>query len=173
MGSNPSYFTFDFGYGDLMQRPVESISWDECQEFIAQLNLLTGKTFRLPTEAEWEFAARGGNKSQGYLYSGSNYYSLVAVYRGNSGRETAGVGAFASNELGLYDMSGDVEEFCQDWYGDYSSDAQTNPKGPATGPGRVLRGGCWNSPAWGCRVSCRYFFEPSEGSNTVGLRLAL
>ena len=146
MGSNPSYFT-----GNL-QRPVERVSWNDCQTFITKLNQLTGKTFRLPTEAEWEYAARGGNKSQGYKYAGSNTLGDVAWYDGNSSSTTHPVATKAPNELGLYDMSGNVWEWCQDWYGSYSSGAQTNPTGPTLGSARVYRGGSWYYYASSCRA---------------------
>ena len=175
MGSNPSYFK-----GNL-QRPVEKVSWNDCQTFITQLNALTGKTFRLPTEAEWEFAARGGKLSQGYKYSGSNTIGDVAWYwdnipsqtSGNAGYGTQIVATKAPNELGLYDMSGNVWEWCQDWYGSYSSDAQTNPTGPSTGSYRVHRGGSWGNDARGCLVSLRSGSTPTLSNYYLGLRLAL
>ena len=167
MGSNPSHFT-----GNL-QRPVEQVSWDDCQEFITKLNQLTGEHFRLPTEAEWEFAARGGSKSQGYKYAGSNTISDVAWYEDNSGSTTHAVATKSPNELGLYDMSGNVWEWCQDWHGSYSSGAQTNPTGPTSGSHRVLRGGGWDYSARYCRVSYRYYYSPSYRSYNFGLRLAL
>ncbi len=165
MGSNPSRFT-----GNL-QRPVECVSWDDCQTFITKLNQLTGKSFRLPTEAEWEYAARGGNRSQGYKYAGSNNSDEVAWYFDN-GFETHSVATKASNELGLYDMSGNVWEWCQDWDGSYSSDAQTNPTGPASGSHRMCRGGSWCNLDWNCRVSCRNIYAPSRTFDHLGLRLA-
>jgi len=167
MGSNPSYFT---GSGLL---PVEEVTWNDCQTFITKLNELTGMQFRLPTEAEWEFAARGGNSSQGYKYSGSNNIDDVAWYTSNSNSETHQVGTKAPNELGLYDMSGNVWEWCQDRNGYYSSGAQTNPTGPTSGSDRVYRGGSWGSNAWGCRVSIRYDFTPDYRDDDLGLRLAL
>lgn len=166
MGSNPSYFEGD----DL---PVEQVSWDDCQEFIRKLNSLTGQNFRLPTEAEWEFACRGGNNSRGYKYSGSNYIDNVAWYDGNSGDKTHPVATKSPNELGIYDMSGNVWEWCADWYGDYSSGRQTNPKGPYGGSGRVGRGGSWSISAWGCRSSGRGYGSPPGRSYGLGLRLAL
>ena len=142
MGSNPSHFKG----ADL---PVEFVTWNECQEFIQKLNRLTGSNFRLPTEAEWEFACRGGNNSRGHKYSGSNDIDNVAWYWDNSGRKTHPVATKAPNELGIYDMSGNVWEWCADWYGGYSSSAQTNPKGPYGGSGRVYRGGLQpNCPCW-------------------------
>ena len=166
MGSNPSYFKGD-------NLPVENVSWDDCQEFIGKLNSLTGKDFRLPTEAEWEYAARGGNKSQGYKYSGSNNLYKVGWYYGNSDNTTHEVGTKSPNELGLYDMSGNVWEWCNDWYGDYNPDAQTNPTGPGSGSDRVDRGGSWFSIARGCRVSYRGGSAPVNRSDNRGLRLAL
>ena len=166
MGSNPSWFI-----GDL-QQPVEKVSWDDCQTFITKLNQLTGQNFRLPTEAEWEYAARGGTKSQGYKYSGSKKLGDVAWYSKNSGSTTHAVGTKSANELGLYDMSGNVWEWCQDWYGDYSADAQSNPTGPTSSSDRVCRGGGWVDFN-GCRVSCRLNGAPSFTNFIIGLRLAL
>ncbi len=167
MGSNPSKFKGN------NQCPVESVSWEDCQEFIKKLNRLTGENFRLPTEAEWEFAARGGNKSKGYKYSGSNTASDVAWYNDNSGGETHAVATKQANELGLYDMSGNVWEWCSDRYGVYQSSSQTNPKGPSSGIDRVLRGGCWGNRAWGVRVSDRNDRTPSDRFIYRGLRLSL
>ena len=141
MGSNPSYHKGS-------RRPVDEVSWDDCQDFIRKLNELTGANFRLPTEAEWEFAARGGNSSRGYKYSGSDTLDNVAWYYDNSESETHDVGTKSSNELGLYDMSGNVWEWCNDRYGSYSSSSQTNPKGGSSYR-RVFRGGCWGSRAGG------------------------
>ena len=152
--------------------PVEHVSWEDCQTFITKLNNLTGKKFRLPTEAEWEYAARGGNKSKGYKYSGSNWLDDVAWYHTTS--STHPVAAKVPNELGIYDMSGNVREWCSDWYGDYSSSAQTNPTGPNSGSKRVCRGGSWDIYNSGlCRVSSRSRETPSFHSNGNGLRLAL
>ena len=167
MGSNPSYFKGD------NQRPVENVSWNDCQEFIEKLNRLTGKNFRLPTEAEWEYAARGGNKSRGYKYSGSNNPDAVAWYDDNSGSKTHPVATKQSNELGLYDMSGNVYEWCQDWYGGYKSNSQTNPTGASKGSDCVLRGGSWYDSARRVRVSYRRHNTPDDRNITVGLRLAL
>ena len=166
MGSNPSYFKGD------NQRPVENVSWNDCQKFIEKLNRLTGKNFRLPTEAEWEYAARGGNKSKGYKYSGSNDVNAVAWYGDNSGSKTHPVAQKQSNELGLYDMSGNVWECCQDCYGDYTSRSQSNPKGANTGSSRVLRGGSWCYDARCVRVSDRGINTP-DCRLDGGLRLAL
>lgn len=164
MGSNPSYFTGD-------NLPVEQVSWDDIQEFITKLNTMTGKTFRLPTEAEWEYAARGGDKSKGYKYSGSNTLDNVAWYTNNSSSKTHPVGQKQPNELGLYDMSGNVWEWCQDWYGSYSSSSQTNPTGPSSGSRRVLRGGSCYNFARDCRVSYRGSGDPDDRYNLNGFRL--
>ena len=164
MGNNPSNFKGD-------NLPVEQVSWYECQDFLSKLNRLTGKKFRLPTEAEWEYAARGGNKSRGYQYSGSNNLSDVAWYRVNSGDKTHAVGTKQANELGIYDMSGNVWEWCQDWYGNYSSSSQTNPTGATSGSDRVVRGGSWDYYAWLCRSSYRYV-APNYRCG-LGLRLVL
>ena len=166
MGSNPSNFTGT-------NLPVEKVSWDDCKTFIAKLNALTGKNFRLPTEAEWEFAARGGNKSKGYIYSGSNTIVDVAWYNSNSNWATCPVATKAPNELGIYDMSGNVWEWCSDWYGNYSSESQTNPTGPKSGSYRVERGGGWYSNARYCRVSYRGNYSPNYINEYLGLRLCL
>ena len=167
MGSNPSNFTGD------MQHPVERVSWDDCQTFISRLNELTGETFRLPTEAQWEYAARGGNQEQGRLYSGSDAIDDVAWYKSNSSSTTNPVKTKAPNELGIYDMSGNVYEWCSDWKGSYSSAAQTDPTGPATGSARVIRGGGWGNIAKGCRVASRCCGgTPSYSFSDLGLRLA-
>ena len=174
MGNNPSSFAGN------AQRPVEMVSWDNCQTFISKLNALTGENFCLPTEAQWEYAARGGNKSKGYLYSGSNTIDEVAWYRENSydnGADHPDYGTHAvktksPNELGLYDMSGNVLEWCQDWFGRYSSEAVTNPVGPASGAERVLRGGAWINTS-NCRVAARDYFSSSTYGENTGLRIAL
>ena len=167
MGSNPSNFS---GYP---QRPLENVSWNKCQTFITKLRELTGKNFRLPTEAEWEYAARGGDKSKGYKYSGSNTIENVAWYDGNSGWKTHDVKAKQANELGIYDMSGNVQEWCQDKYGSYSGDSQTNPTGPSSGSYNVIRGGNWRDGAGKCRVSRRDYSYPGTMYTEVGLRLCL
>lgn len=166
MGSNPSYFR-----GDLHQ-PVEMVNWTDCQEFITKLNSLTGKHFRLPTEAEWENAARGGKWSMGYKYAGYNKLDEVAWYNNNSAGKTHPVGQKSPNELGLYDMSGNVYEWCQDWYGSYTRNSQTNPIGPYSGTDRVWRGGCWGHDEGNCRVSVRNYYNPSGRYPYHGLRLA-
>ena len=166
MGSNPSNFSGS-------NKPVETVSWNDCQDFIRRLNALTGENFRLPTEAEWEYAARGGNKSRGYKYAGSNTIDNVAWYYDNSGSQTHNVATKSPNELGLYDMSGNVWEWCQDWYGSYNSGSQTNPTGPGSGYHRVNRGGDWCSLAGYCRVSNRDYNGPAVRISSIGLRLAL
>ena len=166
MGTNPSRWQGD-------NLPVETVSWNDCQEFITKLNQATGKTFRLPTEAEWEFAARGGTKSHGYKYSGSNTTGDVAWYSENSGYKTHEVGTKQANELGLYDMSGNVDEWCSDWYGNYSSSAQSDPTGPSTGSYLVGRGGCLGSTARSCRVTYRNGYGPTYANSLLGFRLAL
>lgn len=183
MGGNPSYF-------EGSKLPVEQVSWDDCQTFIRKLNQLTGANFRLPTEAEWEYAARGGNKSRGYKYSGSNNINDVAWYWENSGDrvlsggwdaasilnndcKTHTVGSKSPNELGIYDMSGNVYEWCQDWYRGYSSGSQTNPQGLSSGSYRVIRGGSWDDSAQGCRVSIRSNSSPFNCNIYLGFRLVV
>ena len=166
MGDNPSLWKGD-------NLPVEQVSWDDCRTFISKLNSLTGKNFRLPTEAEWEYAARGGRNSSGYKYSGSNTLGNVAWYTDNSGSQTHPVKTKQANELGLYDMTGNVWEWCQDRYGSYSSGSQTNPKGPTTGSSRVIRGGDCLNGAGNCRVSYRSLYTPGYRLSNLGLRLAL
>ena len=152
--------------------PAYNVSWvDIVNIFIPRLNKITGKIFRLPTEAEWEYAARGGNMSKGYKYSGSNTIGDVAWYSSNSSSMTHPVGTKAPNELGIYDMSGNVYEWCSDWYGGYSSSAQTNPTGPTSGSYRVYRGGGWNFYARDCRVSFRYNNYPDNRNKHRGFRL--
>jgi len=166
MGSNPSEFKGS-------NLPVEKVSWDDCQGFVRKLNALTGQQFRLPTEAEWEYAARGGGKSKGYKYSGSNNIGDVAWYKDNSGGNTHAVKTKSPNELGLYDMSGNVSEWCQDWYGSYASSVQTNPTGASSGSYRVLRGGGWGYYVRNSRVSYRNSFMPDIRYSYLGLRLAM
>ena len=166
MGSNPSSFKGD-------NLPVECVSWDDCQEFIRKLSALTGQNFRLPTEAEWEFACRGGNNSRGYKYSGSNDIDSVAWYKDNSGGNTHPVATKLSNELGICDMSGNVWEWCSDWYDKYSSGLLVNPKGPYDGTTHVDRGGSWISDAGHCRSSIRNYCSPVARYCYLGLRLSL
>lgn len=192
MGYNPSFFngtgnpdfysSHEADYGTNLQRPVEYILWSECQEFINQLNQLTGKTFRLPTEAEWEFAARGGNKSQGYtLYAGSDnladvawyYYNIPSNVAGTEGYGTQTVATKAPNELGLYDMTGNLYEYCYDWLGDYSSEPQINPTGPETGTYHVARGGSWSLYYKYMQMTYRWQQKFDNRGNMVGLRLVM
>ncbi len=193
MGDNPSYFNgtgnpdyysnHDDYYEPNLQRPVESVSWNNCQEFITRLNEITGKNFRLPTEAEWEFAARGGNNSKGYQYSGGENIGPVGWYESNAywGESVVygpqPVASKKPNELGIYDMSGNVFEWCQDWYGAYSDGPQTNPTGPASGHYRIHRGGAWYSSQQPCRVAYRKTYVQIEpyfpSTNYMGFRLAL
>jgi formylglycine-generating enzyme required for sulfatase activity len=165
MGNNPSHFKG----GSL---PVENVSWNDVQQFISKLNSMTGRRYRLPTEAEWEFAARGGRNSRGFIYSGSNNLDEVAWHGGNSGSRTHPVGTKRANELGIHDMTGNVWEWVSDWFGTYPSTDQTNPQGPSSGSGRVIRGGCWSRDAGGCRVSSRHDRTPGIRYNLVGFRLA-
>lgn len=171
MGYNYSKFKGD-------NLPVECVSWHECQVFIQKLNALTGKHFRLPTEAEWEFACRGGNKKRSYnglKFSGSSISEDVAWYSGNSGRKTHPVATKQPNELGIYDMSGNVAEWCQDYYGDYSSEGQTNPTYSTSiqWAFTVIRGGNYYDRASYCRSSSRLSAEPRAQGSTLGIRLAL
>ncbi len=172
MGNNPSYF----GFGDkTLNCPVERLSWDDCQAFIAKLNQLTGRKFRLPTEAEWEYAARGGKKSKGYKYAGSNNYSEVAWCAPQDVR-TKAVASKAPNELGLYDMSGNVREWVQDKFGSYSNVPQKDPTGLVVTSQnyRLCRGGSWYDVPRYCRVSKRIINDnPAYSSYTNGIRLAL
>ena len=170
MGDNPSTFSGT-------NLPVETVNWDDCQVFINKLNYLTGKKFRLPTEAEWEYAARGGNKTHGYKYAGSNAIEDVAlIWDGSKVLETLPVKQMKPNELGLYDMSGNVCEWCYDWHGSYKSTAQTNPRGNLLCEikcMRVMRGGSYLSDSPDCRVSKRYGSFPSsvDPQDYIGLRL--
>jgi formylglycine-generating enzyme required for sulfatase activity len=169
--------------------PVEQVSWYDAVEFCNKKSRKEGLTpcysgsgknitcnfnangYRLPTEAEWEYAARGGNKSRNYKYSGSNTIGDVAWYQSNSGSKTHPVGKKQANELGLYDMSGNVWEWCWDWYGNYSSSSQTNPRGASYGSNRVFRGGSWYYNAFSCRVADRLNRNPGSSGNFIGFRL--
>ena len=174
MGVNPSY------YNSGAQRPVENVSWNQCQEFITKLNEMTGMQFRLPTEAEWEFAARGGTATNSYMYSGSNNIYDVSWYLEGRPQQVA---KKMPNALGLYDMSGNVAEWCQDWYGSYPNAAVTDPTGPTSGTNKVYRGGftqyystTTSESTNKHRVSARCKTSPSvtgSGSVLLGLRLAL
>ena len=171
MGRNPCLYR----KGD--KCPVEYVSWDDCIAFINKLNDLTGEIFRLPTEAEWEFAACGGNQSHGYRYSGSNNIDDVGWYSLNSGKYTKmqqkhPVAKKQPNELGIYDMSGNVWEWCHDWASEYTSSSQTNPTGPSSGEERILRGGGFLYIDGACSVSNRSSQPPSRRDYNLGLRLA-
>ena len=166
MGNNPPHFKGD----DL---PVEQVSWNDVQEFLKKLNArYSGQNYRLPTEAEWEYAARGGNRSKGFIYAGSNNIEEVAWYSGNAGSKTHPVGQKKANELGLFDMSGNVWEWCADWYGDYPSQPQADPTGPESGSNRVYRGGSWGLGPQGCRVAYRTGRLPDVRHFYLGFRLA-
>ena len=166
MGYNPSHFV-----GDSL--PVDNISWVDAKTFIHELNKMTGKQYRLPTEAEWEFAARGGRWSQDLNYSGSDDLNAVGWCDGNSGRRTHAVGTKAPNELDIYDMCGNVYEWCQDRYAIYKADPQTNPQGPDFGKARVMRGGSWRSEARNCRNTYRSSEDYEAHILNCGLRLAM
>ncbi len=183
MGNNPSFFKGD-------NNPVEQVTWYDVVDFCNKKSRKDGleevysgsaknikcdfskNGYRLPTEAEWEYAASGGNKSQGYKYSGSNKINQIAVYKGNNNKSTKAVGGKKANELGIYDMSGNVWEWCWDWYGGYSSRSQTDPVGPTSGYRRVGRGGSWNGSATRCRVAYRSYRNPTAGYCYIGFRLA-
>lgn len=164
MGTNPSKHM-----GDL-DKPVENVTWPDCQEFITHLNALTGQNFRLPSEAEWEYAARGANKSRGYKYSGSDNIDEVGWVTGTT---THPVGSLVPNEMNLYDMSGNVDEWIQDYWYTYSSASQTDPTGPESGTSHVYRGGSWYGGPTASRVSCRMYRSETFQRGTLGLRLAL
>ncbi len=167
MGSNPSYYKGN-------NLPVHTISWDDCQTFIRKLSSLTGLRFTLPTEAQCEYAARGGKKSNRYKYAGSNSIGQVAWYEDNSNSKPHTVATKQPNELGLYDMSGNVWEWCKDWHAwSYSSAAQTNPIGVSSGVLRVHRGGGSNCVAKSCQISYRGKNDPWYKGKFYGLRLVL
>jgi formylglycine-generating enzyme required for sulfatase activity len=167
MGSNPSADQSNLQY------PVSNVNWNDCDTFITRLNALTGLQFRLPTEAEWEFAAQGGTRSKGYIYSGSDDLEQVAWINTNSDNHCHPVGTKKANELSLYDMNGNVEEWCHDWYSLYTEDPVVNPTGPETGTSRIHRGGRWSSGAKFCRITRRDGFAPTVIRNYMGFRLAL
>lgn len=166
MGYNPSHFE-----GDSL--PVDNISWVDAKTFIFELNKMTGKNYRLPTEAEWEFAARGGRWSEGYNYSGGDDIKELGWCDGNSRRRTHQVGTKKPNELGIYDMSGNVYEWCQDRYALYKGGEQINPQGPDYGKARVMRGGSWRSEPRNCRNTYRSSEDYESRILNVGIRLAM
>ena len=192
MGTNPAGFKKGGRY------PVGDVSWNDAMDFCRKLTkreraagrLPAGYEYTLPTEAQWEYAARGGHNSRGFVYSGGNSLNDVAWYYENAGRkrlnDSSGdyrqalsngnsaheVGTKQPNELGLYDMSGNVWEWCRDWFDFYSGDA-TDPKGSATVSNRVFRGGSWSDYAWGCRVAYRFSLDPSYRNSDLGFRVAL
>jgi formylglycine-generating enzyme required for sulfatase activity len=168
MGNNPSYFTGD-------NLPVESVSWYDVQTFIAELNRLTGRKYRLPTEAEWEYVAGGGSKNR-TKWSGTDVDSLVENYswlRDCLGHTTHAVATKLPNSMGVCDMSGNVWEWCNDWYGYYTSNDQVNPSGSSSGSDRVIRGGSWNYLLLYCRVVFRFSCKPDLRGNDLGFRLIL
>lgn len=169
MGTNPSYFS------EGSNLPVEQVSYNEAVEFCSRLSELTGQTFTLPTEAQWEYAARGGQKAPATptVYAGSSDLDVVGWYTDNCDGTTHPVGSKSPNELGLYDMSGSVREWCLDWYGDYSATAQTDPQGPSTGTNRVVRGGGWASWARECRIPFRMDFYPGNQYGDTGFRVVM
>jgi formylglycine-generating enzyme required for sulfatase activity len=164
MGNNPARFKAE-------RRPVERVSWNDIEHFLELLNAQTGGNYRLPTEAEWEYAARGGKYSQSFKYSGSDVLDRVAWFDQNSDNTSHEVGLKEPNELGLYDMSGNVWEWCSDWYGAYKGDSQIDPQGPEDGSERVLRGGSWYRDAQFCRVLTRAKQRPEVRIVNIGFRL--
>jgi formylglycine-generating enzyme required for sulfatase activity len=174
VGSNPSTFKG-------VNRPVEQVSWDDAVSFCKKLTeqervagrLPSDYEYRLPTEAEWEYAARGGNVSKGYKYSGSDNPDKSAWHYSASGGTTHEVGTKSPNELGIYDMSGNVWEFCSDWYGEYSGYTLIDPTGTMSGSYRVLRGGGWDGNANNCRVAARSYNLPADKGSIIGFRVAL
>ncbi len=167
MGSNPSHFN------NCENCPVERVTWSQAQEFLSRLNNLTGKQYRLPTEAEWEYAARGGEKTLNHRYAGARNINDVAWYSGNSGNNTNEVGQLKPNELGIYDMSGNVWEWCSDWFALYPNNPESNPVGPQVGDGKVVRGGSWFGYIGACRITFRGFDDPANSRSYIGFRVVL
>jgi formylglycine-generating enzyme required for sulfatase activity len=153
------------------QFPLENVSRVDVEAFIQRLNFLSCKNYRLPTEAEWEYAARGGKKNRHFLYSGSSDANLVSWNNVNSSGKSHIVGTKQANEIGLYDLSGNLWEYCSDWYAPYSAELKVNPKGPAIGAEYVVRGGSWAGSSWLCRNSLRFHFSTDFKSPYVGFRL--
>lgn len=161
-------------YGVGPDYPMYYVSWEEAQAFCQELSRMTGRTYCLPTEAQWEYAARGGKKADGSKYSGSWSLDAVAWYTSNSGGSTHPVKNKRANSLGLYDMSGNVWEWCSDWYsGSYNVNDTNNPVGPSSGSYRVRRGGGWNYNAQTCRVSCRGYSSPGYRYDRLGFRVVV
>lgn len=166
MGENPSIFKGE-------NLPVENISWHDIQVFIKKLNKQTGKKYRLPTEAEWEYAARGGNLSEGYVFIGGNEIDKTAWHSHNADKHTHQVGLLKPNELGIYDMGGNVSEWVQDWYGHYSEKTQRNPHGAKKSDiGKIFRGGSWNVIPDYNNPGCRFVSNPNFKCSSIGFRLA-
>ena len=157
------------GKGD--DYPIYYVNWEDVQEFLSKLNAKTGKSYRLPTESEWEYASAGGQKSKGYLYSGSDKPEDIAIYYGTVGGAYQ-IGTKNANELGIYDMSGNVWEWTGDWYGAYEDKQQIDPKGKDSGTERVTRGGTWINVAYGIRITARYKHDPSSTFKFLGFRVA-
>ena len=161
-------------YGVGPDYPMYYVSWEEAMEFCRILSNKTGRTYTLPTEAQWEYAARGGNKNEGTKYAGSNMIDAVAWYTDNSGNSAHIVGSKQANALGIYDMSGNVQEWCKDWYANsYVSDDTNNPVGPSSGSYRVRRGGSWYYDASYCRVAYRNYYSPGGRNYPLGFRVVL
>ena len=158
--SNPNY-------------PITDVSWYDCQVFIHRLDSITGMPFRLPTEAEWEFAARGGNETQGFRFAGGNILDSVSWGLSNGGFRKHTVGLKKPNELGLYDMTGNVSEWCSDWYAPYYIGTEPNPKGPITGDNKIVRGGSFDNCQANSHISYRHYQRPEESTQYCGLRLAM
>jgi len=188
-GSNKDYYSSRGMSRSNVKNPITGVSWYNAVAYCNWLSEQEGKQkyysisgtnvtinsgangYRLPTEAEWEYAAKGGNQSKGYKYAGSNTVDEVAEYSGNNNKTTKPVGGKKANELGICDMSGNVWEWCYDWYGTYSTDNQINPTGATSGSNRVFRGGSWYGGATFCRVSVRNDDSPDIRSNDIGFRL--
>lgn len=160
-------------WGWIDNHPIVNVNYSDAVGYCDWLSDKTGNLYRLPTEAEWEYAARGGKLSKGFKYSGGQSLDMTGWYEANSNKRTQPVAQKRANELGIYDMSGNVWEWCKDWYGAYSAETQTNPKGAASGSYRVLRGGCWYSSATYCRVAYRYIYVPAYRGTHGGFRVVL
>ena len=158
---------------NIPNQPITDVNWYDCQEFIRRLNNITGLPFRLPTEAEWEFAARGGNVSRGYRFAGGNKIEDVSWGLSNAGFRKHNVGERKPNELGLYDMTGNVSEWCSDWYGMYHLGTEPNPQGATEGELKVVRGGSFDNCKDNSYLSRREYYNPNEAMNYCGFRLAL